>query len=466
MKPFGHDIRNIGSRKKRKERGENLKRSRAFILFFMLLAFMASFIPEEITAAKEAETIYVVPVEETVEKGLFAFLNRAVSEAEKNQASAIIFEVNTPGGAVDAAGEIGKLFTSTDLRTIAFVNKQALSAGAFISLNADEIYMVPGATMGSAAIIDQSGNAADKKAQSYWLAAMRSAAQESGRDPIYAEAMAEESVDLPEYGAGKGALLTLTTEQALEVGYSEGTVENLEQLIETLGYENATIKRVDETFAEKVARFITNPVVVPILLSIGSLGLVVELYSPGFGIPGAMGITSLLLFFYGHLVAGLAGYEALILFAVGIGLLILELFVPGGIIGIIGFIAVIASFFLASGNVVHMGISLLIALFVAILVSILMVKVMGKRMKFFRKIILTDSTSTEDGYISNKTRTELVGLEGVTVTALRPAGTVLIGDERIDVVSEGSFIQKEKKVKIVKAEGSRIVVRELVESED
>jgi len=438
-----------------------LRVRRIIILFSLVIGLALSVF--QVSTSAQGETIYVVPVEKTVEKGLFAFLERAVSEAEADGASAIIFDVNTPGGAVDAAGDIGKLFTTTDIRTIAFVNKQALSAGAFISLNADEIYMVPGAVMGSAAVIDQSGNAADKKAQSYWLAAMRSAAEESGRDPLYAEAMANMDVDLPEYGAGKGELLTLTTDQALEVGYSDGTVTNLTNLIESLGYQDPVIKNVEESFAEKLARFITNPIVVPILLSIGSLGLVVELYSPGFGIPGFMGISSLLLFFYGHLVAGLAGYEAIILFVIGLALIILELFLPGGIAGIIGFIAVIGSFFLASGNIVHMGISLLIALILSVLVSILMVKVLGKKVKFFRKIVLTDSTSTEGGYVSNKTRSDLVGLEGLTITALRPAGTVVVGDERVDVVSEGSFIQKDKKVKVVKAEGSRIVVREIAE---
>jgi membrane-bound serine protease (ClpP class) len=431
------------------------------ILFTLLLGLGLSIFPLLPTA--QNETVYIVPVEATVEKGLFAFLERAVSEAEADNASAIIFEINTPGGAVDAAGDIGKLFTSTQMRTIAFVNKQALSAGAYISLNADEIYMVPGAVMGSAAIIDQSGNTAGKKAESFWFAAMRSAAQESGREPVYALAMADENVDLPEYGAGKGELLTLTAEQALEVGYSEGTVKDRSELISKLGYEQAEIKEVNESFAEKVARFITNPVVTSVLITIGSLGLVLELYSPGFGIPGFMGISSLLLFFYGHMVAGLAGYETIILFAVGVGLMILEFFIAGGIVGIIGFIAVIASFFMASGNVVHMGITLLIAMAVTILVSILMVKVLGKRMKFFGKIILTDSTSTEGGYVSNKTRTELMGLEGITVTALRPSGTIIVGDERLDVVSEGSFIQKDKKVKIVKTEGSRIVVREMPE---
>jgi membrane-bound serine protease (ClpP class) len=411
----------------------------------------------------KGEQVYVVPIEETVEKGLYAFLSRAVTEAEENHAHAIIFTINTPGGAVDAAGKIGQLLSGTDLKTIAFVDNQALSAGAFISLNMDEIYMVPSGTIGSAAIIDQAGNAADEKAQSYWLSAMKAAAEQNGRDPIYAMAMADREVDLPEYGAPTGKLLTLTADQAEDVGYSEGTFSNLKELLTSLNLSDAKLVNIEESFAEKIARFITHPVVVPILLSIGSLGLILELYSPGFGLPGFAGLSSLLLFFYGHLVAGLAGFETLILFVIGIGLILLELFIPGGIAGILGLAAIIGSLFLATDNVVHMGISILIALSVSVLASILMVKVFGKKMKFFRRIILTDSTNSEAGYVSNKNRPEIVGREGITLTALRPAGTMLLEEERIDVVSEGSFIGKDKRVKIVKTEGARIVVREITE---
>ncbi|PLR85897.1 hypothetical protein CVD25_04045 [Bacillus canaveralius] len=425
----------------------------------LLLAFLAIVFPSE-GSAKD-EIVYVVPLEETVEKGLFGFLKRAVQTAEAEDAAAIIFEINTPGGAVDAAAEIGKLLATTDVRTVSFVNKQALSAGAYISLYTDEIYMAPGSTMGAAAIIDQQGNTAGKKAESYWLKEMENAAQHAGRDPQYAIAMASEDNDLSEYGAGQGKLLTLTSDEALEVGYSEGTVNDLDELTEKLGLADAEVRTVEESFAEKVARFITNPIVVPILLTLGSLGLVLELYSPGFGLPGFTGLSALLLFFYGHLVAGLAGYETFILFAVGIGLLILELFVPGGIAGILGAAAILGSLFLASDNVFHMGISLLIAIGVSILASILLVKVFGKKMRLFKKMILTDSTSTESGYVSNKNRLELVGLEGYALTALRPAGTIVIEDERIDVVSEGGFVLQGAKVRVIKAEGSRIVVREI-----
>lgn len=440
--------------------GRRLKLRRSLIIFSFLLAFILMVSPFKGNA--DNEIVYVVPIEETVEKGMYAFLSRAVQTAEEANAAAIIFEIDTPGGAVDAAVKIGKLISSTNVETVAYINKQALSAGAYISLNADKIYMVPGSTIGAAAIIDQQGNTAGKKAESFWIAAMDEAAkQKENRNPIYARAMADESVDLPNYGAPTGKLLTLGAEKANEVGYSEGTVKNLKELLNQLGLANAEVKTFEESFAEKVARFITNPVIIPILLSIGSLGLVLELYSPGFGLPGFMGISALLLFFYGHLVAGLAGYETIILFIIGVGLIIAEFFVPGGIAGILGLGAVVGSLFLATDNVVHMGISLLIAIGISILVSIILIKVFGKKMSIFKKMILTDSTKTEDGYVSNKSRLELIGLEGYALTALRPSGTVVIEDERIDVVSEGEFILKDARVRVVKAEGSRIVVREV-----
>ncbi|WP_436975860.1 SDH family Clp fold serine proteinase, partial [Peribacillus simplex] len=153
------------------------------VLLFGLLFTMSSF--GGARASANEKIVYHVPIEETVERGLSAFLERALTTAEAADADLVVFEVNTPGGAVDAAGEIAKLLSDSPIKTVAYVNNRALSAGAYISLSADEIYMVPSATMGSAAVIDSTGNAAGKKAQSYWLAAMKTAAEQNGRDPIY-----------------------------------------------------------------------------------------------------------------------------------------------------------------------------------------------------------------------------------------------------------------------------------------
>ena len=431
------------------------------ILALLIVILGCSFLQPLVGSAKDADRVYVIPIQKEVERGLHAFLERAIKDAEDHDAELIIFDIDTPGGLVDAAGDIGQLMDGIDTKTIAFVNNHALSAGAFISLHADEIYMVPNGQMGAAAVIDQAGNAADKKAQSYWLSAMKSAAESNGRDPQYALAMADESIVIEELGIEKGELLTLGSKEAKEIGYSEGTVKDLDELYETIGVEKSSVKQVEETFAEKLARFITNPVVVPILLSLASIGLIVELYSPGFGIAGSIGLISLVLFFYGHLVAGLAGYETIILFVIGIILIVAEFFLPGGIAGGLGIGAILGSIMLAGGDMMQMGISVLIALLIAAATVIIFVKVFGKKMKFFNKIILNDSTSTENGYVSNANRLDLIGKEGVTKTPLRPSGTVIVEEERIDAVTEGGFIKAGEKVKIVKVEGSRIVVRDI-----
>lgn len=414
----------------------------------------------------DTSTVYVIPIEDEVERGLQAFIERGIEEAEDAGAEAIIFEIDTPGGFVDAADGIARLLNKTKLETLAFINQDALSAGAFLALHNDEIYMHPNGRMGAAQVIDQAGNAAADKANSAWLASMRSAAQTADRDPDYALAMADATMELPELGVGEGELLTLDAQEAEQVGYSQGTVSSLDELLALKGYENASVVTVDETFSESLARFLTNPIVVPILLSIAGLGLLLELFTPGVGIPGFIGLTSLLLFFYGHLVAGLAGYESIILLVIGFGLLVAEFIIPGGVAGFLGIAAILGSILLAGGDLKSTAIAVLIAMIVATVGMVIVVKFFGKRLDLFKRIILTDATDTEHGYVSTTNRPELVGKIARSVTALRPSGTIKLDDERIDAVSEGRFIDNGKDVKIIKVEGSRIVVRELEKQEE
>lgn len=409
----------------------------------------------------ENKLVYVIPIENTVERGLESFLKRAINEAVDAGANHIIFEMDTPGGYTDAAGKIATLLEQLDIPSTSYIINEALSAGSYLALHTNNIYMKPSATMGASGVITGDGNAADKKAQSAWIAAMRGAAESGGRDPLYAEAMADPNVDLPELGAKKGDFLTLTAKDALDVGYAEGIVSNQVELLYELDLVNAQVIEVETTTAEGLARFITHPIVIPILLSIASIGLIVELYSPGFGVAGTMGLISLVLFFYGHMVAGLAGMETIILLLIGVIFIVLELFVSGGILGIIGVSAIVLSLFLAGYDVWHMSLSISIALVVAIAVGLIMYKWIGAERGAFRKLILWEETATELGYVSSVTRSELIGVKCVTLTALRPAGAVLVDKERIDVVSEGGFIEKDKQVVITHVEGIRVVVREI-----
>jgi len=207
--------------------------------------------------------------------------------------------------------------------------------------------------------------------------------------------------------------------------------------------------------------FLTNPVVVTILLTIAGVGIVLELFTAKFGIAGLIGILALILFFYGHFQAGLAGFGTLILFAAGILLIFLEFFLPGAIAGTLGFTALLLSLFLAGKDALQMGVSILIAIAVSIFIFFLMIKTFGKKLVLFNKMVLSDSARKEDGYVSNINRTDLLGMEGRALTILRPAGTIVINNERVDAVTEGGFIEKNALVKVVKVEGVRIVVREV-----
>ncbi|RLQ92064.1 nodulation protein NfeD [Planomicrobium sp. Y74] len=435
-------------------------------IFTALLLFVLALLTLIPVLHANSHSVYIIPVEAEVERGLQAFIDRGIEEAEDANAGAIIFEIDTPGGFVDAADGIARLLQDTTIPTIAYINQDALSAGAFLALNADEIYMHPSARMGAAQVIDQAGNAAADKADSAWRSAMANAAESSDRDPMYALAMADASIDLPEYRAGEGELLTLRAGEAEEVDYSEGTAASLDELLEMTGMANSELVYINETFSENLARFLTNPVVVPILLSVAMLGLLLELFTPGIGVPAFIGLTSLMLFFYGHLVAGLAGYESIILLIIGLGLMILEFFVPGGVAGILGIAAVLGSILLAGGDLQTTAVAVLIAMIVATSGMVIIVKFFGKRLQLFNRIILSDSTDTKSGYVSTANRPELIGQMAVTATELRPSGTIVFGDERIDAVSEGRYIGRGKDVKIIKVEGSRIVVRELEKKEE
>lgn len=426
------------------------------IIFILCLSYFP--LPAQTFSQSEQPLVYSIVIDDTVEKGLYAFLTRGFREAEEAGADHIFIDMDTYGGAVDAADKIGTLFQTSQIPTTVFVNPNAISAGAFIALSADHIIMLPQGQMGAAQVVDLEGNAGDAKAMSMWLKKMHSAAAENGRDPIYAEAMVEPAVVI-EGVTKEGDLLTLTGTEALEYGYAEAVVSSREEALAFLGLENAIIHEVEISPAETIARFITNPIVASILLSLASLGLILELYSPGFGVPGIIGLSSLILFFFGHMIAGFAGWEALILLVVGIGLIVLELFTPSfGIFGILGIAGVITSLTMASVDVVAGLRSIGIAIVITVIVLLLLGKSMSKR-GLWSKFVLQEDLSAEEGTSRFMEKVNLVGKLGVTATQLRPAGTVLIEGKRYDVVSEGNFVDKAQHVEVVHAEGTRIVVR-------
>jgi membrane-bound serine protease (ClpP class) len=381
-------------------------------------------------------------------------VRRGIRLAEEQGADVIILDIATPGGRVDAALAIGDLLRDTTVPVVAYVSGRAWSAGAYIALSADEIAMVPGSSIGAAET-----NPDTAKVISAWRGEMESAAERNGRTPMIAGAMVDKELEI-EGLVGRGEILTLTASRALEVGYAEYSVSSLDDLLNQLDLAGATVSQVEATWVERVARTVTSPSIAPIFLVIGFVGLTMEFFLPGWGVAGFVGIASLALFFGGHMLAGLAGWEALISFMVGVLLLFIEAFVtPGfGVAGIAGIVLVFAGIYFTSGDAVQAIRTIMLSFFGAVAVTGVMLRYF-KDSTVWNRIILKDSLNRESGYISTNEPVDLIGKRGRTVTMLRPAGIAEIEGVRVDVVSEGGFLPAGQTVQVVKVEGSRIIVQ-------
>jgi len=433
--------------------------ARLMLYFILMLPMALSVLLVTASSADDGKPlVYVISIESHIERGLQAFMERAFKEARDAEADHILMEMNTFGGAVDAASGIGRLISGETIPTTVFVNNDAVSAGAYIALNADSILMTPTANIGAATVVDSTGTAGEAKAMSMWTAAMAAAAEKNNRDPLYARAMVNMEIEI-EGLTSVGSPLSFSAQQALQYGYAEAIVNNRQEALQFLGLENARVVETELSFAERIARFVTSPIIMPILFSLGSLGLVLELYSPGFGVPGTIGLTALTLFFFGHLIAGFAGWESIFLFILGVTLVLIELFVlPGfGIFGILGIVSVVGSLTMASFDVMTGLRAVSIAILITIVGVFLIFYYYGKSKKPSR-LVLGEDLYNEEGNEQFQKKSSLIGKEGITLTKLRPAGVVRIENEKYDVVSDGGFIDINEKVIVTNVHGTRILV--------
>jgi len=409
-------------------------------------------------AAAPYQKVYVIPVKQGIERGLEAFLERAFREVTEMGADLIILHINTPGGEVNAAANIGKMVRESKVPTVAYIDQQAFSAGTYIALNAGKIIMTRGSSIGAATPIDLQGNAASAKFVSAWSEQVAAAAKLHNRNPEIARAMVEIDREIPGVKE-KGKVLSLDAEEASKVGYAEKIVANQAELYAYLGVTAADVYEVQPTVAEKIARFVTSPTVMSLLLIIGLIGIMAELFVPGFGIPGTVGILSFAVYFFGHYVAGFASVLHIGLFVVGILLLIMEIFIPGGIIGMIGFLSIASSLVLAAYDSTQGLASLGIAACVTAIAGFILFKTYGLK-KLWNIFVLTEEQQNETGYVAPKDQRELIGQTGQALTPLRPSGVVKIAGKRVDAVSAGGFIAAGTQISVVQVEGARVVVQE------
>ncbi len=418
--------------------------------------------------AAAQSVVYRIAITGTVENGLAPYVARSLREAEAAGAAAAYLDIDTPGGRVDAAERISDAIRRSTIPVYAFVNPRAFSAGALIAISAQEVYMRPGAVMGAATPVDGEGRRASEKMVSAMRAEFRAVAEERGLDPKVAEAMVDESVEIPGIDAAN-TLLTLTSSEARKVGYAKGEVADEAALLRAINLPNATVVPSEPNWAEQIVRFLTNPIVSPLLLSLGLLGLVLEIKSGAFGLGGLVSVASLGLFFGSSFLVGLAGWEEVLLLGLGTIALAVEVFVlPGfGIAGLLGIGAIAAATVLAMIGAAPTGGDVMQAL--AILgASLVIVAAVGyawlrhlPNSNRFGGLFLRGGMTQAEGYISAALRTDLVGQEGVALTDLRPAGTATIAGERVDVVTEGEFVNQGSTVQVLRSEGYRHVVRSL-----
>ena len=321
--------------------------------FNKLLVFILCVIFSTTLADNHNAKVYVVPIQSTIDLGIPAFVNRAINAAENNNAELIIFDIETFGGRVDAATQVKDAISSTDIQTIAFINRRAISAGSLISLSCDKIYMTSGATIGATSVVDMSGEKQAEKSQSYMREEMAATAEQSGKNTTIARGMVDEELSF-EYlvvdgdsmkvddieGRKEGKLITLTTELALKYKIADGTSESIEDILLDLSIENYDIITLDENWSEDLVRILTDPVVSSLLTTFGTIGIISELYSAGWGIGGTIGIICLTLALGAGYLTKLASATDLLIIFSGLTLLLVEFVaIPGfGVFGIIGLV--------------------------------------------------------------------------------------------------------------------------------
>lgn len=464
----------------------------SIIGLFVVLAAVNS--PGAVLAQGEAPAVYVARIEGTIDLGLAPYLRRVLDQAEAADAVAVVLVIDTPGGRLDAALQMRDALLGSPVRTVAFVDREAFSAGALIALASREIYFAPGGVMGAATPVDVTGETADPKIVSAVRKTFKATAEARGRDPQLAEAMVDPAVEIPGL-VQAGELLTLTSDEATARGYADGIATDLGGVLRALGSPDAHLQEVRPSPAERLVRFLTEPVIASLLFTVGFLLLLGELFTEGFGALGLSGITSLAAFFWGHYLAGLTGWEGVALVLLGVALLAVEAFVlPGfGIAGIAGAAALLGGLYLtvAGGEIVtpdavSRGLTAVAVALVTAAAGSVLGLVLLPRLASARGIVLRAEVDRSEPASSARPqpasgtmpepfvpverredpdRPRLAGRRGVALTDLRPGGFALIDGTRVDVVTEGDYVRAGEPVEVVRDEGYKRVVRAVTDGE-
>ncbi len=428
-------------------------------------------------------TVYRVPIQGTIDLGLPPFIERVLDQAAEEGVAAVIFDIDTFGGRVDAATQIKDAILSSQVPTIAFINRRAISAGSLISLSCEQIYMTGGATIGAATAVDMSGKKGSEKVISYMREEMASTAERRGRNTDIAKGMVDEelsfthlvidgdSVEVNDLeGRKEGKLITLTTELALKYKIADKKTETFAAVLEALDLNDVQVVEKRENWSEIFVRFLTNPVVASLLTTFGFLGILFELQSPGWGLPGSIGLVCLALSLGASYIAELATMTDALIILVGVLLLLLEvLVIPGfGIAGFGGILFILWGLYQLLLPDIPVGKEIedmaLFGLTIGIvggLVALVILFRLLTRTHLWTRLTAPGVEDRDQGYTTSFGFEKHVGKEGHAMSDLRPSGWATVDDDRLFVVTEGDFVSKGQRIKVLKVDGNRIVVRKI-----
>ncbi len=436
----------------------------ALVFFMSLFGFIAN-----------AQTkVYQLNLKDEINPAAWRATQKAFEAAKASGAEVLIIDMNTYGGMLDYADSIRTKILNSKLKTIVYIDNNAASAGALISIACDKIYMSRGATIGAASVVNGKGEVLPEKYQSYMRGLMRTTAESKGRDPKIAEGFVDPDIEV----AGvveKGKVLTLTTSEAIKNGFCDGEATSIEDVLKKEGIAEYTKETFVPTFTDNIIGILTNPAVSSVLILLMIGGIYFELQSPGIGFALLVAIVAGMLFFAPLYLEGLAENWEILLFIAGIGLLILEIFViPGfGIFGIAGIICMVVG--LAMSLVLNdffdlsiSGSERIVQSFLIVLGSIvgavfLSVVFGGNilRSKAFQRLVLKDEQLSTEGYQVTKPQFDLLGKKGFAKTDLRPSGKIEISGEWYQAISNDGFIENGTDIVVSAIENYNLIVRKL-----
>lgn len=440
--------------------------------FFITIAVIASFF--SIAQERDKPLVLHLKIQAEIDPRTNRYSELGLERAAEIDADYIILELDTYGGALNDADDIRTRILDLNTPIYAYINKDAASAGALISIACDSIYMARGSSIGAATVVTQDGTAAPDKYQSYMRSIMRSTAEAKGRDPQMAEAMVDEDIDLDSI-ATNGKVLTFSVSEAIKYGFCEGEVTGLDDIMQRSGVEDYDVEVFELGSTEKIISLFLNPFVSGILIMIIIGGIYFELQTPGVGFPILASIIAILLYFIPNYMNGLAANWEIIVFIIGIILIAVEVFViPGfGVAGVLGLIFTLSSLILVmlnndffdfsfvGGDEIIISIATVSA---GLLLATVLLFVGGAKMadsRFFKRVALQEVQDTDEGFTSKPIAASMIGKKGKSHTVLRPSGKIEIDGVIYDAYTRGNYIGENIEVEVISDEGTSLKVKEV-----